>query len=372
MNSRQEKRMGILRSFGASASVIEELLASGEPHQRGANEPCGLPLKPELHLVVWEEYAAEARSRGAWEVLQSRLPQMWFPVARGISQTESYRAATRRGESARPSSGLVLRCPEQLRLWVQDSLGGPIPVLATAERTDFMSLVQALSCRNEPESLPDSMGACLIVGLNNWDRIGRLRDRWLAEGGTELSWRAELRRIIPATELYQDRLLVLSEGPYSNIPACDMGMSSAEWLQTSFVIRLAHECTHYLALRLFGALLDRPVDEVIADYVGIAASCGRFRADWFLRFMGLEDFPNYQQGRRLENYRGQPPMSDDAFQVLQGLVRAAALNMERFDAEHFGDSRQPRDRALLAPALSRLTLEEMASPTFLKTMKQAT
>jgi hypothetical protein len=40
------------------------------------------------------------------------------------------------------------------------------------------------------------------------------------------------------------------------------------------------------------------------------------------------------------------------------------------DAEHFGDWQQEQDRAWLAPALSRLTLEEMASPAFFKTIKQ--
>lgn len=68
-------------------------------------------------------------------------------------------------------------------------------------------------------------------------------------------------------------------------------------------------------------------DELIADYQGIvAANGGRYRADWFLRFIGLEAFPEYRQGGRLQNYRGQPPLSDGAFKILQVLVKDAAEN----------------------------------------------
>lgn len=45
------------------------------------------------------------------------------------------------------------------------------------------------------------------------------------------------------------------------------------------------------------------LDELIADYAGIVAAWGRYRADWFLRFVGLEDYPRYREGGRLQNYR---------------------------------------------------------------------
>jgi hypothetical protein len=48
--------------------------------------------------------------------------------------------------------------------------------------------------------------------------------------------------------------------------------------------------------------------------------------------------------------------------VLQALVHAAAGNLERFDADHFRGERQGMDRTLLVPALSRLSLEELAAP----------
>jgi hypothetical protein len=305
----------------------------------------------------------EASELGAWEVLRSRLPQLRFPVRAGISATEAYRAATRRGEPVEDGEGLVLRSPERLCLWVEDSLAGPVPVLRTADRGDFVLLVQALSGRNEPEPIPDSMGACLVSGFNNWDRVRAYREHWreAGPGRDEAAWAEEFRRLIPRKELYQDRFLILTEGPYSNVPAAELGLPAEEWLRLSSTIRLAHECAHYLALRLFGAVPDQPRDELIADYVGIAAACGRFRADWFLRFVGLEAYPNYREGGRLENYRGKPPLSDTAMTALRCLVHTAAVNLERFDASTFPDGGAGPDRARLVPGLSLLTLEELAA-----------
>ena len=40
-------------------------------------------------------------------------------------------------------------------------------------------------------------------------------------------------------------------------------------------------------------------DELIADYAGITAAIGHYRAAWFLRFLGLEDYPTYRPGGRL-------------------------------------------------------------------------
>jgi endonuclease III len=59
----------------------------------------------------------------------------------------------------------------------------------------------------------------------------------------------------------------------------------------------------------------------------------------------------------MQNYRGQPPLSNGAFRVLQRLVKAAAENLERCLCS-FGLYRQ---QALAIASLSNLTLEELAS-----------
>jgi len=106
------------------------------------------------------------------------------------------------------------------------------------------------------------------------------------------------------------------------------------------------------------------LDELIADYQGIVAALGYFRADWFLHFVGLESFPNYRQGGRLENYRGNPPLSDQAFKILQNLVKIAAENLEQFHNKYFNSTPTKQESISSLMALTTLTLEELASDDF--------
>ena len=104
------------------------------------------------------------------------------------------------------------------------------------------------------------------------------------------------------------------------------------------------------------------LDELIADYMGITAAAGRYRADWFLRFMGLESFPAYREGGRLQIYRGQPPLSEGAFGVLGALVKDIAENLQ-----HVSDGLgflpgSPEVRAGMLLALCGFRLEDLATP----------
>jgi hypothetical protein len=369
MLAQQSFRADVLANFGASASEVEELLAYNQNvfNRNRLTHPVTFPLAPEVHVTAWEEYAVAARVVGAFEALLSRLVQFRFPIQEGISQTDAYRAATRKGMSVdgmAEATGLVLTLPEKLQLIIHQSLAGPIPVLIAGNREDFVTLVQALTMRNEPKPVPASMGACIVSGFNNWDRIHSLRQQWSARNSgncSESSWAAEFQRTIPQKELYQDRFIILSDGPYSDVSARDMGLKEPQWQRLSLTIRLEHECTHYFTRRLFDSMRNNMLDELIADYRGIVAATGYYRADWFLRFLGLESFPNYREGGRLQNYRGQPPLSDGAFKILQALAIAAAENLERFDAEYADKLRDSNIQPLMLMGLAYLTLEELAS-----------
>jgi hypothetical protein len=185
-----------------------------------------------------------------------------------------------------------------------------------------------------------------------------LRQRWEAlepAARETASWAEEFQRLQSRRELYQDRFILLSDGPYSAVPAADLGLAPEEWREISLVIRRDHECAHYFTRRLFGSMRNNALDELIADYAGITGATGRFRADWFLRFVGLEDFPRYRAGARLDIYRGDPPLSDGAFRILHRLLRDAAVNLERFDG-----SQIPKGVAIAA--LASFRLEELAAP----------
>jgi hypothetical protein len=296
-------------------------------------------------------------------VLREHLVQLRFPVAEGTSGTQAYAAATRKGVLPAGTDGLELEDADGLRLFIHPTPAGAVPVLAVPRRADFEALVRALVRKNEPVPLPASMGACMVAGYNNWSRVAELRRRWEtgqvdAEGAAD--WPAAFPVVCARKELYQDRFILLSEGPYSGVPAERMGMAEDAWRAVSRTIRLEHECAHYFTRRVLGSMRNNLLDELMADYAGIVAAAGRYRADWFLRFCGLEDACGCRADGRLWNYRGDPPLSTAAFAVLQRLAAAAAARVEAMDAALDPVHRTPAGRARVLLALAGSTLEEIA------------
>ena len=348
-----------LAELGASPAEAEELLAYNENlFDLGTLGPeTRFPLPDEPFVPFWREVAEEAQDRGAFAVLRERLPQLRFPIRKGISETEPYKAAVRRGVPAATfpeATGLEVGRPEAVEVVIHPSLAGRIPLLIARGREEFVALLRALTKKNEPEPVPDAQGALMISGYNNWCRIGELRSRWEAQdpaGRETATWAEEFQRIQARRELYQDRFILLSDGPYSAVPASELGLGEVEWRAMSLVIRREHECAHYFTRRLFGSMRNNVLDELIADYAGLVAATGRFQAAWFLRFVGLEDFPRYRPGGRLDLYRGKPPLSEGAFRVLHTLIKRAAETLERFP---------PEEMAVMIPALASLRLEELA------------
>lgn len=329
-----------------------------------------LPLADEPFVACWEAWAGEARRRGAAAVLAENLPQLRFPVRQGMSETAPYRAATRRGvppAEIPEATGLALRRPEELELTLYTSPAGRVPLLVTREREDFVTLVRALASRNEPRPVPPAMGALMVAGYNNWQRIRQLQERWEATPAEErhtATWGEEMGRIRERRELYQDRFILLSDGPYSAVPAADLGLDEAAWRRLSLAIRRDHECTHYLTRRFLGSMRNHLLDELMADYAGMVAATGRFRAAWFLRFLGFDAEGRYGLADgRLEIYRGEPPLSAGAFVLLQEVARRAAHTLEGFDAAHFPAGERPaEDRARVVLALATVGLEGLAAP----------
>ena len=413
-------RSKVLADLGACPSEIEELLNyNSNVFDRTNLKDFQSFSLADADLSIWQKPLATGTK--IFEALKPILVQLQFPIQKGISQTEVYRAVTLKGQATantQHESGLQLQYPEKLQLKIHHSLAGSIPVLLPKSRADFVSLVQALTKKNEPEPIPDSMGACIVANYNNWGKINQYRHQWSSNSGgnySETDWQAEFRRLIPQKQLYQDCFIILSDGFYSGVTPREMNLSEAEWRRLSLTIRLEHECTHYFTYRVLGSMRNNLLDELIADYQGIVAAVGEYRAGWFLRFMGLESFPDYRTGGRFENYQkersllerrvaptslrdfapkgccvahgGNPQalkdisipldgtpsdnraesLSTGAFKILQQLVKAAAENLEYFDRHYV--TRQQRNK--VAPALTCLTLEELASVDALERIFQA-
>lgn len=364
-----EAHSNFLAGYGATPAEIAELLTYTQNIFSYPNlaELPPFPLASEPHVASWKRYYSQAQNVGAFKALRLALVQLQFPIKKGISQTDNYRAATRKGyltEEMVEATGLELEKPKELQLIIHPTLAGTIPVIIAGCRADFISLVQALTKRNEPEHIPDSMGATIVAGFNNWERIRHYRQEWEAKQSTsptDTDWQAEFQRIKLQKHLYQDCFIVLSRGNYSAISAKEIGINKEEWLRLSLIIRLEHECCHYFTRRVFGSMRNNMLDELIADYQGIvAANGGRYRADWFLRFIGLEAFPEYRQGGRLQNYRGQPPLSDGAFKILQILVKDAAENLEKFNIQHQIELNNSKNQQNLLANLMTINLLELA------------
>lgn len=372
------EREAVLRRLGASSQLLPEILRYTEnPYRQSLDliRSRGLPLLDEPHVAAWRDYEQKAAAEGVWEVLRGRLLQLRFPVRSGMSQDPGYLAATRRGtvpaakdgEDAEP--GLELAEPEALRLSVHPTLAGAVPVIVAGHRADFVALVRALTARNEPAPVPDSMGACLVKGLVNWDRVASHRRAWEASFDTapgEDAWKLELARLAARKELYQDRLLLLSTGPYSAVEPVEAGTGPEQWLADSLVLRREHECFHYLTLRLFGLIRSNLLDEILADAAGLLAlhsgNSGYSRA-LALRFLGITDQepPALVSGARLELYRGDPPLPEAAVAVLARLARAAVETLERIVSALAAESRNdPAGRTLVLLTLAAMGLEQLA------------
>ena len=357
------EREAVLTALGASPAERSELLRYNENHfdPQGLDRAGSLPLADEEFVATWSGYAREAAAAGAWAVLRRALVQLRFPVRTGASRLPAYAAAARGlVPVADDPAALGLRRPDAVRIEIHPTPAGRIPVVVAPCRHDFERLVQALTKRNEPFPVPASIGACMVAGYTNVDRLRRLKARWWERQSlpTESGWRQALASAPPAA--YRDRFILASMTPYSAVPAARLGLPAAAWERLSLAIRMGHESMHYFTRRVFGSMKNLLLDELIADYAGITQAAGRFRADWMRLFLGLESYPRYRAGGRLEHYRGDPPLSDGAFRILQHLVKRAVDNLEAWAAEADEASR-PNGGVLTTAALTRLTVEELAS-----------
>ena len=360
MQTRRDFRADLLTAMGANSDVQAELLSYDEDGL-GANPlPADIrfPLADEACLPVWREYR---RSVSASNILAlaDRLVQLRFPIQRDISTSDEYRAATRRGvspDSIGAATGLPLAQPDGCTVRIHQTWAGSIPIIQTACREDFVSLLQAFTARNEPVPVPASQGACIVAGYNNWDRVNRLRERWTLENPTTAF---SFDHLADRKDEYQDRFILLSSGSYSGVAPERLGLTSAEWRRLSLTIRCEHECAHYWTRRVLSSMGNRVFDEVVADSCGIYAACGRYRADWQLAFLGIDEDGSTSGAGRFQNYCG--TLSNAARSILARLVVKAAANLEHFDRSHADEIDGERGLLLMLLTLSGMSLEHLAS-----------
>lgn len=312
----------------------------------------------EPSVKSWKAYD----TANAFDLLTRCYPQLCFPIEEGINKTQPYIDAVLKGKTPGINGNytLGLNNPGAIKIKLHKSMAGVIPVLMVTDNQDFVKITQCLLHKNNPAAIPQSMGAFLANGIVNWNRLHTLEKNWIPGSSAE-TWNQEFaKNVLPVPGLYKDRIIVLSMKPYSNVSADALNLVEDDWLIHSLAIRLEHECTHLYTLKRYGCAANNLHDELIADYVGISKALGKYSKEWMLAFMGLEAYPNYRQGARLENYVGNATLNPEDFRLLTEAVKSAIETISRFDAA-LGVIDSETDQLCRADALCVTDLLKIAS-----------
>lgn len=313
-------------------------------------------------IKSWEGYCKESIEHGAFQVLKKCYPQLNFPISEGINKTQPYVDAVLKGKSGyiNLENNLEFNNPEGIEISIYESIAGKIPVVKIPDSQDFIQIIQCLLHKNNPVFVPLSMGACLVNGINNWDRLHTLQSNWIANNPIG-NWNEEFsKNVLSNPILFKDKIIILSTKSYSNVSSNILGLSEDVWKKYSYSIRLEHECTHLYTLKKYGSATNNLHDELIADYIGISKTIGSYNKEWMLTFMGLENYPNYRKGARLENYLGNSDLSFDNFDKLTEIIKNAIENIARFDAI-LGKIISDKDQMCRIDALCETSVLEIAS-----------
>ena len=313
-------------------------------------------------IQFWEDLLNTSEKNDIFTLLKECYPQLNFLIEKEIDKIELYRSVVLKGktDTIRLAAYLKLEDAKNISLELHQSVGGRIPVLIVPNKQDFLKILQSLLHKNNPVFIPPSMGAALLTGLNNRKRLNNIKKEWLQNNPLG-DWNTEFSdNIMPDRSLYQDKFIILSTKPYSNVTANQLGLTEDVWTYYSISIRKEHEFTHLYMLKKFGHTANNLHDELIADYIGIIKTIWSYNKAWMLTFMGLENYPHYREGARLENYAKESKLSEADFKQLIVIVKNAIENIALFD-KNLGKLKSIKDQTCRIDALCEIGLIDLAS-----------
>jgi hypothetical protein len=172
-------------------------------------------------------------------------------------------------------------------------------------------------------------------------------ERYLNEGGTD--WPSEFARLAKKPGAFRIELIVISEGPYSNLPASRTPYGEQEWMRVSREIRLHHECAHVVCRRTMPDDIAPVWDELTADVTGLICATGHYDADLAARFLGV-CADGYGEGRLVEYLDDAQRADVDriATEVYQAMVRVQEISQDVRVSEAFDFLLQLKREPLLA------------------------
>ncbi|QOG01213.1 hypothetical protein [Flavobacterium sp. MDT1-60] len=314
-------------------------------------------------IQFWEDLLDASEKKDIFTLLKECYPQLNFLIERETDKIELYKNVVLKGktDTFKFTAYLKLEDAKNISLELHQSVAGRVPVLIVPNKEDFVKILQSLMHKNNPVSIPPSMGAVLLNGLNNWKRLNNIKKKWLQNNPLG-DWNTEFSdNIMPNRSLYNDKFIILSTKPYSNVKASQLGLAEDVWTSYSVSIRKEHEFTHLYTLKKYGHAANNLHDELIADYIGIIKTTWSYNKVWMLTFMGLENYPHYREGGRLENYVKESKLSEADFKQLIIIVKNAIENIAIFD-KNLGKLKSIKDQTRRIDALCEIGLIDLASP----------
>lgn len=210
--------------------------------------------------------------------------------------------------------------PKGVTLEIYKSIAGNIPIFYAKDPEDFEELVTKIIHKGKVVPNLKSTGASFAHGKNI-------------------------------------KFIILSYKPYSNIDASELGLDDQVWKEYSMIIRREHECTHYFTKRFLGSSRNNIHDELLADFAGIVSACDKYYAKWFLRGMGIDEYPNSQPIRRFPVYT--QGLSEEALDALKRITIKAAQNVEKWSELNETKKLSLVDKILFLTSQSLLDLSRL-------------
>ena len=242
----------------------------------------------------------------ALQALARRFPQLYVAPAEGAQG--AHRLASGRGVVPDGANLAHFEGSPLDELREVGTPAGPVEVLFLQRRADFETFLQIVGHKSSPDPIARTVGAITYRGLADWGKVASAHEAYLASGGGD--WPGEFARLAKGPGAFRSEIVVISEGPYSNVPARETPYAPGEWLRVSREIRLHHECAHVVCRRVMPDDVLPVWDEVTADVVGLLAATGRYDAALASRFLGvtasgfaggrLDEYLNDDQATRID------------------------------------------------------------------------
>ena len=223
------------------------------------------------------------RGKEALEALAKRFPQLYVAPEEGAQ--DAHRLAGGRGIAPEGANLEHFISNEEDELREVDTPAGPIEVLFLKERHDFETFLQIIGNKSQPVPIARSVGAITYRGLPDWGKVAAAHAAYFEGGGND--WSSEFARLAKEPGSFRAEIVVISEGPYSNVPASDTPFGEGEWLKVSREIRLHHECAHVVCRRTMPGDVLPVWDEVTADVMGLLCATGNYDSSLAARFLGV-------------------------------------------------------------------------------------